>query len=531
MIENFKRHHIIVIFSIIFLTLMLINYTINRSFVKEILINEQVSMLKNSSNKVEKWLENKKHSLKSINQLISKFSPEKDEQIIKDILQKSESIANFSSIYVGYENSTIISSKEFIRPSGYAPINRPWYQNTIKSGGIYITKPYIDAGLKKPVVSICQKINSIQNLGVLCGILLFDDIKNELSSYKLENNGFIFLTDDSFKPLIYPNDNFKNNYGFLKTTNKVDTSHIETKNEILSFKKLENSTLILIAKTPKNNIYDKINEQFIINFAIYILSIFLFLILAYFYNKKINRQKAEFEKTKREYEILLFSQAKMAELGQMIGAISHQWIQPLNSLSIFLGNLVQFKKLGKLSDDIFYENTKRSLENIDYMANTMSIFKNFYRLQTTTQKFDIKQAILDTIFILFTHHSNVNIKVTLKSKTDTNCINYINEFKQIIACLVQNSKEALKDKKCAKIVINITKEQNKFIIRVIDNADGIKTENIGKIFTPFSSTKNSSGLGLYISKLIANKKLKGDLVLQKSKNPTIFTLTIAKENV
>jgi putative sensor kinase of two-component regulatory system len=48
-----------------------------------------------------------------------------------------------------------------------------------------------------------------------------------------------------------------------------------------------------------------------------------------------------------------------------------------------------------------------------------------------------------------------------------------------------------------------------------------------KIFTPFCSTKGSSGLGLYVSKLIANKKCGGDLSVVNFKNPTIFMLKIA----
>ena len=47
-------------------------------------------------------------------------------------------------------------------------------------------------------------------------------------------------------------------------------------------------------------------------------------------------------------------------------------IQPLNALGIFLGNLVQFKRLGRLSDEIFYDNIDRSLKNIDYMTITMN---------------------------------------------------------------------------------------------------------------------------------------------------------------
>lgn len=113
------------------------------------------------------------------------------------------------------------------------------------------------------------------------------------------------------------------------------TLNYENTDDIFIFEPLENSKLILVAKTHKKDIYKRINEQFVVNLAIYTVSMFMFLILVYFYNKRLDKQAAIFEKAKREYEVLLFQQTKMAESGQMIASLSHQWIQPLNSLGIF----------------------------------------------------------------------------------------------------------------------------------------------------------------------------------------------------
>ncbi|WP_169784945.1 sensor histidine kinase [Campylobacter curvus] len=519
----FSKNKLFIIFSVIFLSLMVGNYTLNRSFAKEILINEQLSILKSSSSRIEKWLENKKSSMQAINSLIAKFDPVRDEATIKDIFEKSQEIANFSSVYAGYENNVTISGKIFNRPPDYIPTLRPWYINTAREDKIYITRPYVDVGLQISVISICESIKEGKVLkGVLCGILSFSDIKNEILDLRLDD-GFIFLIDENFNILLHPDSKFELTKAKFDVPDLdiLKTSNYETNDEILTFNPIENSKLTLVAKTPKKDIYKKINEQFIINLAIYVASVVSFLLLMYFYNKK-----------DKESERMLFQQTKMAELGEMIAAISHQWIQPLNSLGIFLGNLVQFKRLGKLSDEVFYENIKRSLSNIDYMANTMDIFKNFYRFEASPQSFDIKQAIEETVFILFSQKSKIEVKINLKRGVDTACQNYINEFKQIIACLIQNSKQALqtsKNKKRAKIVVSIRQNDTHFEIRVIDNADGIDRAYRDKIFTPFLSTKGGGGLGLYISKLIANKKLNGDLTLVKSKNPTIFMLKISKK--
>lgn len=114
-----------------------------------------------------------------MNSLISEFNSSKDEKIIRDILIKSQIIANFTSIYAGYHDNRMISSIDFIGPEGYLATKRPWYINTSKQNGIYVTKPYLDTGLKIPVISICQNIKQNKELkGVLCGVISFDDIKN-----------------------------------------------------------------------------------------------------------------------------------------------------------------------------------------------------------------------------------------------------------------------------------------------------------------------------------------------------------------
>lgn len=523
------KNNIFILFTSIFLSLMVGNYYLNRSFVREILANEQLEMLKNSSEKIQKYFENKKFSLGAISELISNFDYKKDQNLIEDILNKSQHIANFSSVYVGYENNTMLSSKAFSMPENYITTKRPWYLSAIKSDNIYITQPYLDTGLKIPVISISKRIKKDGHIiGVLCGVISIDDIKNKILDSNYEDVK-LFLTDQNFNAL------FEDLYSFDKSIiDKIDlnkTLSFESKDEIFNFKQLEHSQLILVAKTPKKNIYKKINKQFIVNLIIYLFSIVVFFILAYFYNSRFKKQEKIFKQHEREYEILLFQQAKMAELGQMLSALSHQWAQPLNSIGIFLENLVQFNKTNKLTNEIFYENIAKCLENIDYMSNTMDVFRNFYKYQGKIEKFDIVKTINETIKILFPTNE-IYIKLTVfKNKNNFICENYVNEFKQIIACLIQNSKQILENniKKDKKIIINVKQNNIYYIIRVIDNGEGIKDNFIKNIFMPFKSTKGSSGLGLYISKLIAKQKCGGDLFVSKTKNPTIFTLTILKK--
>jgi len=214
---------------------------------------------------------------------------------------------------------------------------------------------------------------------------------------------------------------------------------------------------------------------------------------------------------KKEQEDILFQQSKMADLGEMIGAISHQWRQPLNAISIMMGNLLQFKEMGYLTDAIFVENVIRTLSNVHYLSKTLDTFKNFYKPSQTIQNFMVEETIKETLLIIDPYFNNagINIKIIKEVQNDA-CHTYKNEFQQIIASLMLNAKDALlgnsKDQ-MKQITIRIEEDGDEYRILIEDNGSGINTGFRPLLFTPFKTTKGQKGTGngLYISQLIAQK--------------------------
>ncbi len=245
-------------------------------------------------------------------------------------------------------------------------------------------------------------------------------------------------------------------------------------------------------------------------------------------------EKTKEKQQKKEQEDILFQQAKMADLGQMIGAISHQWRQPLNAISILLGNLLQFKSMKCLSDAIFEENLQRAISNTHYLSTTIDTFKNFYLPEQKIQTFDLKIALDETLFIIEPHFKNSSIFIDVITKKETYpCQTYKNELQQIIANLLFNAKEALCEsttKKEFTIKIILEETETEYHIKVEDNGPGIHTSMRTLLFKPFKSTKGSKGTGngLYLSQLIATQKLAGTLSLLSYQNPTTFLLSFPK---
>lgn len=245
-------------------------------------------------------------------------------------------------------------------------------------------------------------------------------------------------------------------------------------------------------------------------------------------NKELNKQEH------KEQEDILIQQTKMADLGEMLGAISHQWRQPLNSLSLLLGNILQFKQMNCLSDDILNENIKHALENTKYLTNTINTFQDFYLPNKKIQTFDLLDAINETNHILEPYFKNSEVVTKIISdKKNYICYSYKNEFQQIISCLILNAKDAICENSSVinkAIEIIIEEKQSNYCIKVIDYAKGISPSIEKSLFKPFQTTKGKKGTGsgLYLSKLIAKNKLLGDLNVLSYKDPTAFLFTFPK---
>ncbi len=104
-----------------------------------------------------------------------------------------------------------------------------------------------------------------------------------------------------------------------------------------------------------------------------------------------------------------------------------------------------------------------------------------------------------------------------------------NELSQVLLALISNANEALKDIEKPYVKLEIDSSNAEVIIKVKDNAGGIKKRDIDKIFEPYYTTKeNGSGLGLYLVKLIIEQGFNGKVEVCNNKEGVVFTLFIEK---
>ncbi len=82
-----------------------------------------------------------------------------------------------------------------------------------------------------------------------------------------------------------------------------------------------------------------------------------------------------------------------------------------------------------------------------------------------------------------------------------------------------------------KIDILVTSDERSVYIEVSDSGCGIPEHLLPRIFNPYTTTKGASsgtGMGLYMSKMIVEKEMNGDLVAENLEMGAKFTITLKK---
>ena len=165
------------------------------------------------------------------------------------------------------------------------------------------------------------------------------------------------------------------------------------------------------------------------------------------------------------------------------------------------------------------------------MSNTIDDFRNFYKPDKIKEEFLVSTACSKAINIIDATLENLGINLIFNVEDDKKIFGYPTEFSQVILNIISNAKDILIEKeiKNPKIQIDINSKGILSIITIKDNAGGINEENKELLFDPYYSTKDSSkgtGLGLYISKLIIERNMGGELSVFNDEEGAVFKIVV-----
>ncbi|MCK5294257.1 MAG: PAS domain-containing protein [Arcobacteraceae bacterium] len=206
----------------------------------------------------------------------------------------------------------------------------------------------------------------------------------------------------------------------------------------------------------------------------------------------------------KQQELQLIKSEKMAAMGEMIGNIAHQWRQPLSVISTASTGIIMQKEYGILDEDKLIKTCNAINDNAQYLSKTIDDFKNFIKGERTKTIFNLKNDIGSFLNLVEGSIKTHNINIILDLQEDIKIDGYKNELIQCLINIFNNAKDVLVEKKIKDkfIFISTYIKDNKTIIKIKDNADGIPKDILPKIFEPYFTTKHKSkgtGLGLHMT--------------------------------
>ncbi|SFV63404.1 histidine kinase [hydrothermal vent metagenome] len=318
-------------------------------------------------------------------------------------------------------------------------------------------------------------------------------------------------------------DNFINKIGIVYHIKTTDLYIVISKNEKDILYSIEQKKRVWEEKLD-----DELRENIKLLFILSLISIFFSIV----FSKIINNLIKGYEKEIKDSNEIMFSQSRLAQAGELLSMISHQWRQPISKIASITSNM-RFKiMMGKeLEINHLDKKLNEVEEHTEFLSETIDDFREFYRPKKHKELEYILPLIYKALGFLEGQIHKKSINIQKEFDKDIEIFIYRNELIQVIINIVQNAIDFSKDKASIKIQTEI--KEDEYIITITDNAGGIKEEYIDKIFDAHFSTKTSKestnlGLGLYVSKVIIEKHFNGKLEVTSIDNSSTFTIRLVR---
>lgn len=235
---------------------------------------------------------------------------------------------------------------------------------------------------------------------------------------------------------------------------------------------------------------------------------------------------------------------KMAAMGEMLGAIAHQWRQPLNTLSTYIASLQPAYANDKINREFVQKLTTEADTQIQFMSKTIDDFRHFFRPSKQKVPFDIVEAINSAVKLMQAQLKQGDIELKFKREDGSGPLvvqGYQSEFVHVLVNILANARDAIEERimhennnVTRQIEIDVLNKGMDVVIRIRDHGRGIPEHLLTKIFDPYFTTKatlSGAGIGLYMAKIIVEKEMSGQLSAQNTRVGAQFTLRIPKSGV
>jgi nitrogen fixation/metabolism regulation signal transduction histidine kinase len=212
---------------------------------------------------------------------------------------------------------------------------------------------------------------------------------------------------------------------------------------------------------------------------------------------------------------------------EMARHIAHEIKNPLTPMQLSIQHLIRLKQQNIPNwDDKFYTTAASLLEQINILSQTASEFSSFAKFYNEDNKlFDLVMLIKDQL-LFFDNRDNISLEFK-SDLAQADVMAKKDQITRVLVNLISNAIQALESNAIGKITITLKKVGLFYSVSIEDNGEGVKEENLIKLFKPNFTTKSSgTGLGLAICKNIVDQS-GGEITYRRSSmGGANFTFTL-----
>lgn len=222
---------------------------------------------------------------------------------------------------------------------------------------------------------------------------------------------------------------------------------IGVRNDEPILKDILNSAIKTITQKDIDNIVNKyvtivIEKTTTFTIALWILAIlalviFIILLWNYMLNQRV---KKEIKKNEEQQQVLI-EQKRKAEIGELLGNISHQWKNGLSQISSLNLEMILMYKLKQdiTENKDFYKRLEETENSIKFMVETMNTFLGYYKGEEDYSQFILEENIRQVERLIDLEIKKSNLNISIISNFPLKIIANKNEWLHIWLNLISNT--------------------------------------------------------------------------------------------
>jgi two-component system, NtrC family, C4-dicarboxylate transport sensor histidine kinase DctB len=202
----------------------------------------------------------------------------------------------------------------------------------------------------------------------------------------------------------------------------------------------------------------------------------------------------------RQTQADLIQAGKLAGLGQMSAALSHEFNQPLAAAKTYADSATMLIDRDRIPEA--RDNLGRISNLIDRMASISRHLRNFARKPNEKLgPISIEEVVKETLEIVSARLATADATLDLEFQPDLPLVQGGSvRLQQVLVNIITNACDAVEGLGDRRIELSARREQGQVVIEIADRGPGVPPAIMERIFDPFFTTKGvGKGLGLGLS--------------------------------